>query len=367
MQFKVSKADLKSALSIVSKAVAVKSTVPALEGVLFALADGALKLTAYDLEIGITTAIAAESMDSGNFIAQPKLLLSMLNKLSKDDVEFVLLDNALTITSGRTQFTMAVQNDDFPALPAVDIGTSITVKQHILKSMLGQTIFSVAQNSAKPVLTGELFELDGNTLNVVALDGYRLAVRTENINGESTKTVIPAKALAEVKNILSDSADSDCSINISCKHAIFNVGDYMIFTRLLEGEFHPYKNSIPTSHTTEITVHTRGLIDSLERCLLLINDRIKSPVRCVFEGDKLQVSCKTQIGKINDTVEIEMTGNKVVIGFNIKYLLDALKATESDKVLIHMSGATSPAVIRPLEGNGYTMLVLPVRLKTEEK
>lgn len=365
MQFKTSKADLKSALSIVSKAIAIKSTIPVLEGVLFALTNGALSLTAYDLEIGITTTIAAEAMDTGKFIVQPKLLLSMLNKLSKDDVEFVLLDNALTITSGRTQFTTAVQNDDFPALPTVDTDKTIIIKQDVLKSMIGQTIFSAAQNSTKPVLTGELFELENNVLSVVALDGYRLAVRTENIIGENIKKVIPAKALAEVKNILSD--NSDCSINVSDKHAIFNVGDYMIFTRLLEGEFHPYKNSIPTSHTTEITVHTRGLIDSLERCLLLINDRIKSPVRCVFEGDKLQVSCKTQIGKINDTVEIEMTGQKVDIGFNIRYLLDALKATESDKVLIRMDGANKPAVIKPLEGNGYTMLVLPVRMKTEEK
>lgn len=360
MNFKLYKSELLSALKNVSKAISPKAQIKALEGVLFTLSEGAMKLTGYDLEQGIETIISAESFDKGKFIADSKLFTNVISKMPKEDINFSLADNTLTINSGKTNFTLPIMSaEEYPQLPDIESSTKITIDSITLKSMISQTIFAVSQNDIKPILTGELFEISNNVLNVVAIDGYRMAIRSESINANGISTVVPSKCLNNVAGVLNS---DNCDIYISNKYAKFIVGDYSVFTRLLEGEFHNYKSSLPKSHTTEVTANTKELIDSIERCQLLINDRIKNPVKVSFENGQASINLQTQLGKINDTITAEIIGSNMEIGFNVKYLLDALKAVESDKVTMYLDGAYKPMTIK---GEGYTFLVLPVRLKND--
>jgi len=369
MQFRIGKTELKTALDNVSKAVAQKCEIKTLEGVLFQLNQNELKLTGYDLIQGITTIVSAESMEEGSFIVQPKLLSSMVAKMSKGEIDFSLNEDmsTLTIQGGKTKFTLQVQNSiEYPNTPNLDNSNAISLSQSILKSMISQTNFAVATNDTKPILTGELFEIDKNILNVVAVDGYRLAVRTEHIKANDMKIVIPASALKKVMELLNEKSETPCQMYINHKHVTFQVGDYIIFSRVLEGEFHNYKISIPKSNNTEVVVNCKDLINSFERCLLLVNERIKSPVRCKFENGQVNISLNTEIGKINDVITAEVIGPTIEIGFNARYFLDALKATDCDKVKLLMNGSNMPMTVKPLDNDSFTFLVLPVRLKGNE-
>jgi len=360
MHFKLFKSELLSALKNVSKAISTKSQIKALEGVLFTLSQGEMKLTGYDLEQGIETVISAESFDTGKFIADSKLFTNIISKMPKEDIEFSLDNNVLTISSGKTTVTLPIMSaEDYPSLPDVESCAKIVIDCQILKNLIQQTIYAVATNETKSILTGELFEIENGQLNIVAIDGYRMAIATETITADDTKIVIPSKCLSNVASVLNTGT---CELYLSKKHAKFAVGDYSVFTRLLEGEFHNYKSSLPNSHTTEVIANTKELIEILERCQLLITDRIKSPVKCIFANGQINVSLNTSLGKINDTATAEIIGDTVEIGFNVKYLLDALKVVESDKVHMYLTSSVKPMVIK--EG-GYTALVLPVRLKND--
>ena len=360
MNFKISKSDLKSALSTVSKAVSPKSSISILEGILFTLESGALTLTGYDLEIGVTTTISAESFDEGKFVVQPKLIIALINKLSKDETEISVENDMLTIINGKTEMSLpCLSADEYPSITSEDGTQTIEIEQATLHSLVSQTLYAVAANTTKPILMGELFELSNNSLNVVALDGYRLAIRSESLTADDIKTVIPAKALNIVLGLL---GGGNCKLHISRKNVKFEIGDYSIFTRTLEGEYHNYKQSIPKAHTSEITAHRVELIESLERCLLLQNDRIKSPVRVVFDTDVIKIFCKSQLGSISDTVQAENIGATCEVGYNPRYLIDSLKVLNEDKVTLKVGGANAPTLV---ESGNYTALVLPVRLKNE--
>jgi DNA polymerase-3 subunit beta len=363
MQFRINKNELKTALANVSKAVATKAEIKSLECVLFQLKQNELKLTGYDLTQGITTIINAESMDSGEFLIQPKLLSGIINKMPSGDIDFLVENSNMTIASGKTQFTLQVQNsNEYPNIPTFENSNPIEISQETLKSMINQTVFATATNSTRPIFTGELFEISNNELNVVAIDGYRLAVRTEELNADDINIVIPANALNKVAALLDEKSKANCQIYIDDKHVTFKINDYIVFSRLLEGQFHNYRASIPKSNVTEVTINCNELIDCLERCLLLINDRIKSPVKCIFKDGQVSLSLNTQLGKINDIVECEVIGPQIEIGFNVKYFLDALKATNDENVKLLMNGSTSPMTVK---GDNYTFLVLPVRLKND--
>ena len=360
MNFKLYKSELLSALKNVSKAISIKSQIKALEGVLFTLSQGEMKLTGYDLEQGIETTISAESFDTGKFIVDSKLFTNIISKMPKEDINFSLADDVMTINSGKTNFTLQIISaKEYPALPDIENAVKIEIDCQSLKSMIQQTIYAVATIDTKPILTGELFEINKGQLNIVAIDGYRMAFMSEKITADNAKIVIPSKCLSNVASVLNTGT---CELYLSTKHAKFVIGDYSVFTRLLEGEFHNYKSSLPDSHTTEVIANTREIVNILERCQLLITDRIKSPVKCIFKDGAISVSLNTALGKINDTASAEIIGESVEVGFNVKYLLEALKSVESDKVHMYLNSATSPMLIKEC---GYTALVLPVRLKND--
>jgi len=368
MKFICNKSSLYEAINNVSKAVAIKSTIPALEGINIKLSNDTLFLTGYDLELGIKTQISVKSSDSGEFIVNARLFNEIIRKMPSEEIAIDISEAlAITISGGSTEYSIfATSAEEYPEIPEFTESESISISQAVLKNMINQTIFAVSTNDTKPILTGELFEIEDGNFTVVAIDGYRLAVRTEKINTEKNyKFVVPSKALGEVSKLLKDEDELTCIIHTSRKHIIFDISGYLVISRLLEGEFHNYRGSIPTSSSTEVILKTKDLISSLDRASLLINEKIKSPVKCYFENSTIKISCSTAIGKVNDEISGDMTGPIIEIGFNNRYMLDPLKAIEDDKVKLQMNGGNLPIKIVPLDGNSYTFLVLPVRLKNE--
>lgn len=368
MKFICKQSVLNEAVNNVSRAVPVKSPVTALEGIKIYLDKNILELTGYDLELGIQTKIEVESEDHGEFTVNAKLFSEIIRKMPSETVSVEINDKLkATIKSGDAEYNiLALPADDYPSMPDYDTSDSISISQGLLKNMINQTIFAVSVSDNKPILTGELFDIDSGIFNLVAIDGFRLAVRTEKMNTEDKHHfVVKAKALTEVSKLLKDDGESAVNMYLTRKHIVFNIGGYMVISRLLEGEFHNYKGSIPQNHTTEIVINTKSLIASLERCSLLIVEQTKAPVKCSFGDGQVKISCSTSLGKLNDVFPADITGNKVDIGFNCKYLLDALKASESDKVKLLLNGGLSPMKIVPIDGDSYTFLVLPVRLKSE--
>ncbi len=368
MKIICNKQALYEALVNVSKAAADKSTIPALEGVKLRLANETLILTGYDLEIGINTAIPVVSSDSGELVVNSRLFSDIVKRMPSDEIEIDVAENlAVTIIGGVTEYTItALSAQEYPSIPELDEGEEIKLSQGVLKSLINETVFAVSTNDTKPILKGELFEITGNRLNVVALDGFRLAVRTESVKIDGDmKFIVPAKTLQEVSRLLKDEDDLECAVRVTKKQVVFDFSGYTVFSRLLEGEFHNYRGSIPQNSVTEVIINKRELIDCLERASLLINERIKMPVRCVFDNGSLKVSCQTSIGKINDENPADITGPKIEIGFNCKFLLDSLKVIKDEKIKLLMNSGTLPMKIVPVDGDEYTYLVLPVRLRSE--
>lgn len=368
MKLSCEKTSLYDAVINVSKAVSAKSTIPSLEGIYCKLKGSTLSLTGYDLELGIKTELAVNGEEDGEIVLSARLFCDILKRMSSEQVLIETDDKLVTvIRGGQTEYTLCgLSAEEYPDIPDINADQRLSLPQPMLKGMINQTLFAVATNEQKPVHTGSLFDIEDGIIHVVSVDGFRLAVRTEKVDTqESYHFVVPKKALSEVCGLLSDEDDKRVTLHISRKHIIFDTDGYLFISRLLEGEFLDYKSSIPKGFQTEVILKTREFIDSLERASLLITDRQKSPVKCLFENGSIKVSCVTAIGKVNDEIPADIAGTKVEIGFNNRYLLDALRNAESDEVKLQMSGALSPMKLVPLQGDSYTFLVLPVRLKAE--
>lgn len=367
MKITCSRQQLNEAVLNVQRAVSTKSSVPALEGILLRTQGEEMILCGYDLELGMTTRIEARVEEKGSIILSARLFGDIVRRLPADSVELATdSKNITTIKSGPSEFSIVgIPAEEYPELPAISGETSIRIAHNVLKGMIRQTIFAVAESDAKPIHTGTLFELEENRIRLVSVDGYRLAIREEAAKcGEQTSFVVPGKTLGEVNKLLGDD-ETELEILIGRRHIQFQIGNYCVISRLLEGEFLDYRAAIPNGSTTEIVVSTRSMIDSVERVSLLITDRLKSPVRCIFEDNEIRISCSTAIGRANDQFPAQITGNPVEMGFNNRYLLDALRNSEGDEVRIQLSGPLSPMKILPREGEAFLFLVLPVRLKSE--
>ena len=355
MKFTCEKKILIDAVSNVSKAISEKAPFPALSGMKLKLSGQDLELTGYNMEIGIRTTVNVESSDSGQCIIDAGLFSNMLRKMPEEIVLVEISGNyQVTVSSGVTTFNLVAQNsDEYPDL-----------SQPGLKNMIAQSVFAVATTDMKPILKGELFEIDGDKLTLAAIDGYRLAVRSEPIKyDKATKFVVPAVTLSKITELLSDSEEDTAELCPTLKHIIFKINGYLVYSRLLEGEFHPYKSAIPTESKTEVVVDRKQLIATLERTMLIINDRAPSPVRCYFENNTLKINCKTSVGKISDEISAVITGPVIEIGFKCKYVLDPLKVIDEDRVKLQMNGSLLPMKIVSCDDkDSYTYLVLPVRL-----
>lgn len=371
MKFSCDKNQLNDMITMVSRAVSTKTTMPLLEGILIEATLENLTFTGYNLSMAIrTTTSDVDLIEDGRIVLNAKLFGDIVRKLPSDLV-YLECDSELrtTIKCGRAVFNLiANAADEYPTLPEVEKEREIQIPSATLKSMIAQTIFAVSENEAKPIHTGCLFETEGTRLNVIAVDGYRLSVRREELPDApeaNFKFVVPGSSLREIERVLNEN-DDPISIFPGDKHILFLIGDTTMISRLIDGEFLNYRAAIPTNFEHVVKVDRSDLITCVERVSLIVSEKLKNPVRMSFDGDTVKMSCITAIGKSYDECAIDGSIQDLEIGFNNRYLLDALRAAVGDTVQISLKGALNPMVITPLEGDSYTYLVLPVRLKANE-
>ncbi len=372
MKFSCEKALLQNAVTTAGRVVASKSSVLALEGVLVEAGASGLRVSGYNLETGIVTQVDANVTQPGSIVLQARLFGDIIRKLPDDVISFSADGNNVHITCGPTSFDILGSDaEEFPELPAVDSGCSLVMTQGALHSMISRVIFAVSDNESRPIHTGALFEVSGGELTMVAVDGYRLALRREKLLRCSTSAefsfVVPGAALSEVDKICGDS-DAEVTITEGDRHVTFQMDSTQLVSRRLEGEFLNYRQTIPKNNGIILKVDAAALQLSIDRASLMINEKLKSPLRCKFEDGSLSITSKTAIGAAFDRCPITGDGKGLEIGFNNRFLMEAIKAAPADQVRMELNTATSPCLILPLEGepDNFLYMVLPVRLKAGE-
>ena len=369
MKFTCEKNQLVSAISVASRTVAQKSAIAGLEGILVR-AGVKVMLTGYNLETGITVSVDAEIQQTGACVMPARLFFDIIRKLPDDTVSIQVDENfKVSIKGGISSFTItALSADDYPELPDVDSEKGIRVPSSELKAMISGTIFAVSENQARPIHTGILFEVDNTSITSVAVDGYRLALRrytAEEPLERTLKFVAPAAALKEVEKILGDT-DDPATFYPGTKHILFTIGDATLVCRILEGEFLDWRRVLPQNNPVKLVGNVSQLTDSIERVGLVISEKLKSPVRCKFGDNTAEFRTVSTIGEAYDVCPIAGDGKDLEIGFNCRYLLDALRAVPDSECTLEMINGLSPIVLNPTEGNRYSYMVLPVRLKAGE-
>ena len=360
------------ALNSVVKGVASKTTMPILEGILIQTNDNEIKLTTYDLEIGIEYIMECEIKEQGSTVVNAIMFSEIIRKLPDTEIYISLNDkNLLEIECEGSLYKLATMNpEEFPELPKIEIENSIEVDQNVLKNMIRKTIFAVSSEENRPIFTGCLFEIENNKLNLVAVDGFRLALRSIYLNKQTNNfsAVIPGKTLNEVNKIISDSFEP-VKIGVSKNQALFEMDNCKIVTRILDGEFLNYKNVIPSNWETRIRVNKNSIQNSFERISLIsasaIEKEKKYPVKVQVDIGKVIISCTNQTGDAKEELFVSTEGKNLEAGFNPKYFLDSLKAVEGEEVFIEFGTSISPCLIKSVENNDYTYMILPIRLKEE--
>ena len=360
------------AINSVVKGVASKTTMPILEGILIQTNDNEIKLTTYDLEIGIEYVMECEVQEQGNTVVNAIMFSEIIRKLPDTQINISINDkNLLEIECEGSLYKLATMNpDEFPELPKIEIENSIEIDQNILKNMIRKTIFAVSTEDSRPIFTGCLFEIENNQLTLVAVDGFRLALRKIFLNKKSNdfSAVIPGRTLNEVNKIISDSFET-IKIGVSKNQALFEMDNCKIVTRILDGEFLNYKNVIPKNWETRIKVNKNNIQDSFERISLISSSSVekekKYPVKVQVDIGKVTISCTNQTGDAKEELYVATEGKNLEAGFNPKYFLDSLKVIEDEEVYIEFGTSISPCLVKSTENEDYVYMILPIRLKED--
>lgn len=366
MKFTCEKALLVSAISVAGRTVSPKSNIPCLEGILLRAGIG-VQLTGFNLETGITVKVAAAVTEAGLCVMPARLFFDIVRKLPDDEVTIEVDSNLqVSIRGGASSFKItAMDAEDYPDLPDVNSERGISIPQNALREMIGGTIFSVSENQARPIHTGCLMEVRDDGITMVAVDSFRLARRTwhsETPIGREMKFVVPATGLREVEKILSET-DEPVVFTLGDKHILFEIGDATLVCRILEGEFIDWRRVVPTDNSIILTANVSELMSSIERVSLIVSEKIKSPVRCLFTENLADFKTVNTIGSAHDTCSISGNGKELEIGFNCRYLLDALRAVPSTEVTLELKNGLSPIVFTPVDNKtDFSYMVLPVRL-----
>ena len=374
MKFTCEKVLLQNAISTAGRAVAQKSSIPALEGILIRASGQELIFSGYNMQTGIRTRLSANVVEEGEIVVSSRLFSEIIRKMPDDVVTFSVSERmTVHLSCGAADFEISgLSAAEYPDLPEVEDEYSIRMDRKILKEMIEEVAFAVSTNESRPIHTGALFEVADNSLTMAAVDGFRLAVRREPLEkaeGGEFFFVAPGQALNEVKGICGESKsggdeETAASVTLGKRHILFAVGNTELICRRLEGEFLDYRNAIPKNNPISVTVETKDLIGSIDRVSVMISEKLKSPVRCVFDHDKILLSAKTATGDAKDICSMAGDGGGLEIGFNNRYLMEALRYAPTDKVRIELNTSVSPALILPVEDDGkFLYMVLPVRLK----
>ena len=368
MRFTCEKSMLVTALSIAGRTVAQKSALSAIEGIL-CKADSGLSFTGYNMETAIIYEVEAEVTEAGQCILPARLFGDIIRRLPEGPVTVVVDDGfKVSIRAGYASFTISAEGaEDYPELPEVSTGNAIRIPQSALKELIGGTIFSVSENQGRPIHTGVKFEVENDTVSAIAVDGFRLARRTyhtEEPTGRTQAFVVPAQGLKEVEKILQDE-DEDVIFTLGGKHILFRMGCATLICRLLEGDFLDWRRVVPTGCPVQLVANVAELTSSLERVGLIVSEKYKSPVRCLFSNQVLQLKTNTTIGVAEDRCSFAGDGKELEIGFNVRYLCDALRAVPSEEVTLELTNGLSPIVMTPVDDkHDYAYMVLPVRIAT---
>ena len=367
MRFTCEKSMLMSGLSITGRTVAQKSVLSAIEGIL-CKADKGLTLTGFNMETAIIYNIDADVSEEGVCVLPAKLFGDIIRRLPEGPVTVSVDENfKVSVKAGYASFNISAESAaDYPELPDVGSGKSVKIPQNALKDLISGTIFAVSENQGRPVHTGVKFEVEKDTISSIAVDGFRLARRTyhaEEAVELSLSFVVPAQGLKEVEKILTDS-EEEAYFTMGAKHILFTIGEATLICRLLEGEFLDWRRVVPTNCPVKLVANVSDLVSSIERVGLIVSEKYKSPVRCLFSDNVLKMKTNTTIGVAEDRCSIAGNGRELEIGFNVRYLADALRAVPSEEVVLELTNGLSPIVMTPVEGEkkDFSYMVLPVRI-----
>ncbi len=363
MRIQIEQSELMKYVNIVQKGISSKTTLPILDGILIETIDNRIKITGTDLELGIESYINGNILEEGSIVINSKLFGDIVRKLPNETIDIVTTDNKMKITCKTSEFNLIGNSaTEYPELPTLIDQYSIKIPKDLFKSTIRQTVFATTQDETRPILTGVLLEVIDDKACFVALDGYRLALKTIKINSsENIKVVIPGKTLIELNKILDDEED-DVDVVLTPSHIVFKLGSTVVYSRLLEGQFLNYRDIIREEHNTKVKINRKELQDSLERASLLAREQKANLVKLNITDDKISIKSNSEIGNVHEELELEKTGEDTQIAFNSKYLLDGIRAIDVEFIELYFMGSLNPCIIKPEGNNSYTYLVLPVRL-----
>lgn len=367
MKIRVEQKILSKHINIVQKSISNRTTLQILDGILLETMGNKLKLTGTDLEISIETFLECDIIDSGSIVANSKIFGDIIKKLPDGFITIEVQDNNINIKCENSEFNIVGNSgEDYPDLPLVVKKDSFEIPTDIFKEVIRQTVFATAQDETRPSLTGVLSEIEGNTISFVALDGYRLALKKLPTNSMiSEKIIIPGRSLNELNKILDDTEDP-INIGISPGHAIFNLGDTIVYSRLLEGQFFNYRDIIRMDHKTNIVVNRREFQNSIERASLLAKEEKANLIKLTIKDNSIIVRSNSEIGNVNEVVGGQQSGEDLNIAFNSRYLLEGIKTMETEEIQLNFMGSLNPCIIQEVGEENYIYLVLPVRLAQDD-
>ncbi len=363
MKIIASKAELLKSINIVLKAVPSKTTMSILECILVDATTGRIRFTANDMELGIETTVSGTIEQRGIVALDAKLFSDIVRKLPDSDVT-IESDEKLntTITCESAKFRiMGKDGDDFSALPMVEKNDPVVISQFSLRELVRQTIFSIAANDTNKIMTGELLEIEDNRLRVVSLDGHRISIRRIELKESyaPVKVIVPGKTLTEVSKILTGETDEFVNLYFTKNHIMFEFGDTIVVSRLIEGNYFRVDQMLSTDYETKVSINKREMLDCIDRSTLLVNEGDKKPIILNVTDDSMELKISSQIGSMDETLAIEKEGKDIMIGFNPKYLIDALRVIDDERIDIYYVNPKAPCFIRD-EDSSYIYLILPV-------
>ena len=363
MKIICSKSNLVKGVSIVSKAVPSKTTMPILECILIDATTDIIKFTANDMELGIETIVKGEIVRKGMIAIDAKIFSEIVRKLPENEVIIETDDNLQTyITCEKAKFNISSkEGDEFSYLPYVDKNETITLSQFTLKEIIRQTIFSIADNDSNKLMTGELFQIDGNMLRVVSLDGHRISIRKTELKDSygSRKVVVPGKTLMEVSKILSGEVESEVNISFTNNHIVFEFDNTVVVSRLIEGEYFRIDQMLSSDYETKVKINKRELLSCIDRATLLVKEGDKKPIIINILDEVMELKIKSQIGTMDEEIMISKEGKDLLIGFNPKFLIDALRVIDDEEVTLYLMNPKAPCFIKD-DKEMYVYLILPV-------
>lgn len=363
MKIICSKSNLLYGVNIVSKAVPTRTTMAILECILIDASAGEIKLTANDMELGIETKIEGEIEERGIIALDAKVFSDIVRKLPDNEVVIETGSSfKTTITCEKAKFNIIGKSgEDFSYIPYIERNEEITISQFTLKEVIRQTIFSIADNDNNKLMTGELFEINENSLKVVSLDGHRISIRNIELknNYEHKKVVVPGKTLQEISKILPGNADEDVSMYLSDNHIVFEFGNTTVVSRLIEGEYFKIEQMLSSDYETKVKINKRELLDCIDRATLLVKEGDKKPIIMNITDDKMELKINSFIGSMNEEIDITKDGKDILIGFNPKFFIDALRVIDEEEVTLYMVNPKAPCFIRD-ENETFIYLILPV-------